>query len=129
MSGLLRVVSTHPGPVEADLQRYYQVDLRDRWSGRLTLRRLLTLVLYLPDDSATAAAIRKGPHWSLRDHLIDELRMQVAALGGVKRPEPHPTRPRPARNAVNTPARRRKLRAARARAAARRQAIAEGRIP
>lgn len=46
--------------MEADLQRYYQVDYRDRWRGDLTLRRLHVLVTNLPAESSTSAALNGG---------------------------------------------------------------------
>lgn len=49
----------HPDEVEADLQRYYAVDLRDLWRGGLTLRRVGVLLRGLPDDSLFATAMRR----------------------------------------------------------------------
>lgn len=47
-------------PLEADLQRYYTLDLLDlyRPGSRLSLRKLGVLISYLPPESATATAIR-----------------------------------------------------------------------
>ena len=73
--------------MEADLQRYYQIDLSDLYHGKLSLRRLSVLVAYLPPGSATWAAqndITFG--WSLTDFLITDL---FHATSG----EPHPARP------------------------------------
>lgn len=43
--------------VEADLQRYFGVDLRDLWRGGLTLRRIGVLVAALPPESLTMSAL------------------------------------------------------------------------
>lgn len=115
--------------MEADLSRYYQTDLRDLYRRdadgvrRLTLRMLLVRVKYLPAESALAAG------WSRTDHLLDELRRQTAAAAGVKNPKPHPDRPKSQKHRrVDTPARRKAVREFHRRAAARKQAIAEGRL-
>lgn len=81
---------------------------------------LLVRVKHLPGESAI------GGGWSRTDHLLDELRRQSAAATGVKNPKPHPDRPqrkaRPARH------RQRTVTDFKRRAAARRQAITEGRL-
>lgn len=46
--------------MEADLQRYYRIDYRDRWRGDLTLRRLMVLISHLPPESSTAVALGGG---------------------------------------------------------------------
>ena len=43
--------------MEADLQRYYGVDLRDLWRGGLSLRRMGVLVVGLPAESLTMSAL------------------------------------------------------------------------
>lgn len=61
--------------MEADLQRFYGLDYRDRWrdgTGRLTLRRLAVLIEHLPADSALAAEA-KVQDWSLTNVLIAQL--------------------------------------------------------
>ncbi|RAV34925.1 hypothetical protein [Corynebacterium heidelbergense] len=50
-------IKQHSPEVEADLLRFYGVDYRDRWRGRLSIRRLLVLVRGLPDDSAYKSAV------------------------------------------------------------------------
>lgn len=58
------LLGAHAAEVEADLQRYCGVDLRDLWrpnggASRLTYRRLLALIDHaLPGESATKTAIR-----------------------------------------------------------------------
>lgn len=51
------MVSGYADQVEADLQRYYHLDLRDLWRGGLTLRRIGALIRQLPPDSATISAL------------------------------------------------------------------------
>lgn len=63
-------------PLEADLHRYYHVDLLDlyRPGSHVSLRKLGVLISYLPPESATATAIR---NW-------------VAEHGGVETAGPAP---------------------------------------
>ena len=123
MRGLLRLLRDHEGAVEADLQRIYGIDYRDRWRGGLTLRRLHVLIRHLPPDSATAVALG-GPSWSIGDHLLDDIRM--ALTHSKKRPaKPHPLRPRGRRKKTLDP---RRLAAGRRRRAERRDAIERGDI-
>lgn len=60
--------------MEADLQRYYHVDLRDLWTGRLTLRRVKVLLAGLPGDSLLATAIRQMPDAKPQQGDIDDVR-------------------------------------------------------
>jgi len=108
--------------VEADLLRYFQVDLLDLWRGRLSFRRLALLIRHLPADSWTQTALRDaadtelaepseadGPQkfgpWSLTNYQLAQLRDEIAALryvvaktsGQDSYPEPQPT-PRPGLN-------------------------------
>lgn len=95
---LRRFVVEHEGAVEADLQRFYGIDYRDRWryhDGRrvLTLRRLGVLIRHLPAESAVALIHRDHePYWSVEAHLLDELR--ISLTGSQRKPsKPHPQRP------------------------------------
>ncbi|CAM3624598.1 hypothetical protein GCM10009799_05930 [Nocardiopsis rhodophaea] len=80
------MIRTHPDAVEADLARYYRIELADLWRGRLTLRRLAVLVRHLPTDSATYRALG-GDGWTLGNYLQADL---VHAMTG----QPHPADPR-----------------------------------
>lgn len=64
----------HTAEVEADLQRYYRVDLRDLWTGRLTLRRLRVLLDGLPPESAWATAIRRREDYTPGKADLDAVR-------------------------------------------------------
>ncbi|MGW5876709.1 hypothetical protein ACWFMI_09210 [Nocardiopsis terrae] len=72
--------------MEADLARYYRIELADLWRGRLSLRRLAVLVRHLPPDSATAVAAG-GDGWTLTHYLQADT---VHATTG----QPHPADPR-----------------------------------
>lgn len=75
--------------VEADLQRYYHVDLADFWRGELSLRRLSVLVNCLPSDSATARSASSVPAgWDVHAFLLADL---YHCWTG----SPHPERPQP----------------------------------
>lgn len=96
ISRLLTILAKHRGPLEADLLRYYRVDLLDLHRGTLTHRRLLRLVAALPVDSATAAAMNGGIAPMTRAELIaDEARRDAVmiATGGKTRPEALPGSP------------------------------------
>lgn len=113
--------------MEADLQRFYNIDYRDRWRGTLTLRRINVFITHLPPDSAVVSVVfREGaPYWSLEAHLLDNVRM--ALTGSEKQPsQPHPGRPfATAASNKGGPERKRKIAAARGRARERRRQLAE----
>ena len=65
---LLSVIETWPGAVESDLNRFWNLDYRDRWrfdgngNRLLTLRRIYTRISHLPADSALAMEMgRRSP--------------------------------------------------------------------
>lgn len=99
--------------LDADLRRYYRIDLADLWHGdpparlspRLSPRRMLWLIEHLPEDSATVAALRGGPEhraWTTCAHLLatiaDAVQLgtwaTVAANAKRRPPAPKPL-PRP----------------------------------
>lgn len=119
MRGLLHLLRTAPGPVEADLHDYYQVDLVDLYRRGLSLRKVGVLVRHLPPESRTVRHLADGqPWWSLEAILLDDLRM--AMTGSKKKPaKPHPLRQRAAKaSRRSTPGRERRWLAAKARRAA-----------
>jgi hypothetical protein len=64
--------------VEADLLRYYRVDLLDYYRGTLSARRLRVLIKHLPRDSALVGELHGDTaEWGLAEHLlagaVDEL--------------------------------------------------------
>lgn len=86
---LLAVLDTWPLAVESDLDRFWNIDYRDRWRfdkrgrRRLTLRRIYARISHLPADSALAIAMgRRSP--------MELLTMDVfEAVSG----QAHPARP------------------------------------
>ena len=65
---LLAVIEGWPGAVESDLNRFWNLDYRDRWRfdaddrRRLTLRQIYTRISHLPADSALAVQMgRRSP--------------------------------------------------------------------
>ncbi|MFB7643888.1 hypothetical protein ACFC0S_03170 [Streptomyces sp. NPDC056084] len=94
----------HGGPLRADLQRFYGLDLADIWRGTLTPRRAWTLTEHLPEDSALAAALAGGPEhrgWTLQAHLLAQVvnavrfadANNVRVSGGKVRRDPEPVKP------------------------------------
>ena len=68
----MRFVREHADPIEADLQHHYGLDLwAEMAAGRMSLRRLRTLIEHLPSTSELAVAIH-GPaaEWTLTDDLL-----------------------------------------------------------
>lgn len=60
--------------IEADLARYYRIDLCDFYRGLLSSRRLAVLIRHLPHDSAVVTAINDGqPVWGSTEHLLADL--------------------------------------------------------
>jgi len=65
---LLAVLQTWPDAVESDLNRFWNLDYRDRWrfdangARRLTLRQIYARISHLPADSALAVEMgRRSP--------------------------------------------------------------------
>jgi hypothetical protein len=64
------LLSEHGGAVEADLLRFYRVDVRELGTPRLTWRRFLALVAGLPRTSATFRAMHpESADWGLLEQL------------------------------------------------------------
>lgn len=71
--------------LEADVQRYYGIDIADLWRGSLSLRRLYVLIERLPVDSIAARRIASEGDdtlagWTLRDVLLARVVDEIAAL-------------------------------------------------
>jgi len=87
----------------------------------LTFRRLAVLVRHMPPESPVAIALG-SPGWRVGDFLLSDL--YHATTGKA-----HPARPKPSKvNPVKTSEQARKVRSARRRANARREAIRRGEI-
>lgn len=73
------------------MRRFYSVDLDDLGVG-LPRRRVVSFVMWLPEDSAVARF--EGWAWSLRDQLLDDVRRTLAAAHLQDGdPGPHPLSP------------------------------------
>lgn len=71
--------------MEADLQRYYGVDLLDYYRGLITARKLHVLIDQLPYDSATATSQNGGyPVWGPAEHLTADLWSLIVAVNSPK---------------------------------------------
>lgn len=140
MKGLLRLLREHEWAVEADLQRFFGLDYRDRWRldergrPRLTLRRIAVLLLrHPPLEGAVAWLINdQRTPWRREHHQLDDLRLLIWSVFAEKGAKPpidpdRPTGQRKGRDR-NDPERLRKLADARRRAAERRRLIAAGEI-
>lgn len=94
--------------MEADLHRYYQIDLLDLWRGTLSPRKIRVLVKHLPPESATVRALNprtpEEEHWTTDRQLlagicdrVDQLTYTTSILGvdqkhrnKIKEPRPIP---------------------------------------
>lgn len=63
--------------MEADFARYYQLDLADYYRGRLTLRRVRSLLQWLPAEAAVWES-RK------REREAEEREQQLADLEAIQ---------------------------------------------
>jgi hypothetical protein len=94
--GLLSFLSEFEEPLEADLLRFWHLDLpADLGTMRLTWRRLGILVRNLPAESATLRAMHgHAADWSVTDHLlaavVDVLQGGNWQRGGGKGKRPKP---------------------------------------
>ena len=82
----LQVWRLYPGEIESDLSRYHHLDIKEWHQGRMSSRRLLTLIRFLPDESATKTAARLGD-WTegryLDASVVNELRLMRADLAAI----------------------------------------------
>jgi hypothetical protein len=70
--GLSRTVQERFGPLEADFQRYYGLNLTDALFGPepISSRRLFNLVVALPPGSATHRDADSSMAWTAGEHLL-----------------------------------------------------------
>ncbi|AYN58495.1 tail assembly chaperone [Arthrobacter phage Liebe] len=87
LTALAALIRESPDTLEADLQRFYSVDLGDLWRGGLSVRRLSVLVHALPPESATARKYDTSGGWSRLEYLVADV---FHGLTG----EAHPSRPK-----------------------------------
>ncbi|WP_244177599.1 hypothetical protein [Streptomyces atriruber] len=72
-------VDEHAEALEADLLRFYGLDLLDWHRGRLSSRRLAVLIRHLPRDGAVARETEgEAADWSVGDYLLAHAVDQLA---------------------------------------------------
>ncbi|MEU6826331.1 hypothetical protein ABZ921_37440 [Streptomyces atriruber] len=72
-------VDEHAEALEADLLRFYGLDLLDWHRGRLSSRRLAVLIRHLPRDGAVARETEgEAAEWSVGDYLLAHVVDQLA---------------------------------------------------
>lgn len=102
---LLQLIDEHGSAVLADLQRYYNLDLRDLWREGTTLtpRFVLWLVEHVPHDSATVAAMKGGQEhrpWTIDTFLLAQAVNLLAGANHqragkrMRKPPVQPPKPR-----------------------------------
>jgi hypothetical protein len=105
---LAKLIDDHGEAIEADLHRFYNVDLLDVFRGKLSPRKALVLINALPDTSATVAHMHNGDRWRDfygwgQDRLIsagtydavNSNSVITAKVAGVKRALKIPPYPKP----------------------------------
>ncbi len=70
----------HAAALEADLQRWYGLDLLDFYRGRLSLRRLCVLVGHLPPEAALWRIRDPRGGWNRTDSLLLGIERRVTGL-------------------------------------------------
>jgi hypothetical protein len=102
----------HGAAIEADLLRYFRIDLvADLGTDRLTWRRLAVLIAALPRDSAYVLSVYgERARWGEMEHLLADLSDQMAGVSYLLaaahfKGKPKPPQPRP-RPGVDTPGKR-----------------------
>lgn len=70
----------HAGALEADFQRYYQVDLGGLWRGEFTPRRAARLASNLPTGARVWLSAEIDAAWTVGEHLAAQ---QVDLLAGA----------------------------------------------
>jgi hypothetical protein len=77
-------VRSWPHQIEADLARYYHLDIADWHTGVMTSRRLLALLEQLPDDSVYKTAFERDGQWPVWMQMLktvaNETSMHRASL-------------------------------------------------
>lgn len=87
------LLNKFPGAVEADLQRYYQIDLADMYRGKITPRRVAVLVQHFPRGAMTwqlvggpgAVTAEEEALWGV--HYLQQSQLYQAAGNTGTKPE------------------------------------------
>lgn len=82
--------------MEADLLRFFGVDLLDLGTARLSWRRLGNLVRHLPRESSTSLA-QHGPdvYWGLPEHLLAVIADALHGANWQRARNPRAPKPKP----------------------------------
>lgn len=72
--GLVGLLREFGGPIDADLQRFYSLSLNDWAAGRVSTRRLISLIAELPSEGTAyhRAVIRAMPEGGARQEPPEE---------------------------------------------------------
>ena len=89
MASLVAFAQQSHEALEADLLRYFQVDLLDLYRGRLSLRRLRVLINALPPDAAIYRRNDEHGGWTVTDHLLATVIDALGAVGYYSLVGPH----------------------------------------
>jgi hypothetical protein len=93
--GLCYLLREHAGPLEADFQRYYQLDLLDLWRGRLSPRKAAVLAMQLPSGAQTWLSCGYDNAWTLMEYLTASLIDAVQAGNWQRAGDPKARKPDP----------------------------------
>lgn len=67
-----------PREIEADLHRYYRLDVADWHDGALTSRKLLVLLDQLPDESRFKTEFERDGNWPVWQQMLKDLHNETA---------------------------------------------------
>lgn len=103
-ASLAAFLSDHQDAVEADLLRYYQIDLpRDLGSDRLTWRRLGLLIRHLPPEAATVREVHGDKAMWTLDRMLMALIADYLAVANWQRGNAGKKNPPPAPRQIDRP--------------------------
>ena len=94
---LARLLARCPDALEADFQRFYQLDIAELYGGCMPVRRAANLAGNLPPGAACWAALGVDAAWEQHSHILADLYdaiAQIAGAKGVKYPRPADARKR-----------------------------------
>lgn len=93
MFALGYMLAEHGTKLEADFQRFYQIDLADLYRGKLGARKAAVLAVHLPPESAVMRAEGGDGALTITEHQLRglqytlEMQMYQAAGGKGKKPQ------------------------------------------
>lgn len=75
---MLARIRLWPREIEADLQRYYRLDIADWHDGVVTSRRVLVLLDQLPDESRYKTEYERDGNWPIWQQMLKDLHNETA---------------------------------------------------